>query len=85
MKTCTVCLKNKSEDKFYDNLEGKDGYFTMCKKCCAEYQRYRKEKARENKTPKPRQKIFYNSKIPLPPDPDHQIKIERGSVTLHFD
>ena len=85
MKTCCVCLRNKLEHLFYGNIEAKDGYFNMCKSCCRKYQQYRKEKEKENKPKKLKQKIFYASTRPLPPDPDHQIKIERGSITLTFE
>ena len=85
MKTCTVCLKTKQQDQFYHNTTSADGYFNMCKSCCLKYQRYRKEKAKETKPRRPRQKIFYSPTKPLPPDPEHQIKIENGPITLTFE
>lgn len=83
MKTCQVCLKNKSYDHFYDNLTCKDGYGNTCKSCLKEYAKYRKEK-QKLLPKKPKQKIFYSPTTPRLPDPNHQILIEKGSIRIDF-
>ena len=87
MKTCLVCLKDKPLHQFYDNLSGADGYFTKCKSCCRTYARlqYLKRKEKKAKQPKIKQRFFYGSKIPLPPNPDHAIAITQQEVTVVFD
>lgn len=84
MKTCHVCLKTKHEENFYHNITSADGWGNMCKNCCKEYGKYRREQEKL-KPKKPKQKIFYNSTIPLPPDPNHKIKIEKTEIILKFD
>ena len=86
MKTCHVCLKTKHEENFYHNITSADGWANMCKLCCRKYSKYKREQYKLQPKPrKLRQKIFYNSKIPLPPNPDHQITIQKTEITLHFD
>ena len=65
----------------------KDCFDNICKSCCKKYVKYRREKIKEEEklNPKPKQKIFYNSSIPKPPDPAHAIRIVRGEVRVVFD
>lgn len=91
MKVCKGCEKSLDWEKFYWDETMKDGYQNYCKKCILKKQRQRRKEekaARANQPPKQRknyQRFFYGSRIPLPPDPAHAIKIEQGYVKVVFE
>ena len=83
-KTCTVCLKKKSEHYFYPNETGADGLCSICKLCSREYDRYKREKAKANK--KPLDKIQIHPYVrPVLTTSDPRILIDRNDVTVRFD
>lgn len=81
MKTCHCCLETKPEENFYHNITSADGWFNTCKKCCKEYQKYRSEKRKLNKIPRPLSK----KKQANSPTPKSPIVVFQGPITLTFD
>lgn len=74
-------------DAFFFNATMKDGWTNYCRKCLyKKAKEKRKQKALEPKKPrKPYQRFFYGRKVPLPPDPKHAIKIDKGDIQIVFE
>lgn len=79
-KTCKKCSETKPIAQFHRNPKTKDGYYGICKSCCAIYQQdYR----RKNKDNIKQDKKNYASKNDVAIDyrPEHIIQlIEKGGV-----
>jgi hypothetical protein len=82
-KTCTVCLKEKPRDQFYDNISCADGFTPKCKVCSRKMNKYYYQQRKLR--PKERLPFVYLPRAPLNPKTGSDLDITVGPIRIDFD